>query len=204
MPQQLQPYVAGPSNSQPHDNVSSAPQGPFNQTSQANTFYAVNLVHDGFVATHPANESVNHNAAANQLGNSNKPTPDDVSKMQYNLLFGPVLNQPKLPGPSQAPGTSQAAGDLTLESMIDPALWEAAPMDFTYQSQAQTIQQPQAPPQQQEVQQTVQQHFHYQPAEVGPTQQAEGEDDSDLFGDIDFEQELANSLQPLVDFNARN
>lgn len=167
--------MAGPSNSQPDAHVVSAPQGPLNQTSQANTFHAGNLNYDGFVTTHPANEPVNQNAAANQLGNSNKPTPDDVSKMQYNLLFGPVLNQPKLPGPSQAPETSQAAGDLTLESIIDPALWEAAPMDFTYQSQAQTIQQPQAPPQQQEVQQTVQQHFHHQAAEVGPTQQAEGE-----------------------------
>lgn len=196
--------MAGPSNSQPHDHVVSAPQGAFNQTSQANTFYAGNFNHDGFVATHPASEPVNHNAAANQLGSSNKPTPDDMSKMQYNLLFGPLLDHPKLPGPSQGPETSHAVGDLTLESMIDPALWEDAPMDFTYQSPVQTIQQPQAPPQQQEVQQTVQQHFHHQPAEIGPTQQAEGEDDSDLFGDIDFEQELAKSLQPLVDFNARN
>lgn len=153
VPQQLQPSVAGPSNSQLHSNVVSAPRGPFNQASQANAFSIGNLNYDGSVVTHPANEPVNHNAAANQLvGNSNKPTPEDVSKMQYNLLFGPVLDQPELPGPSQ----------------------------------------------------TTQQQFHYQPTEVGPTPQAEGEDDSDLFGDIDFEQELANSLQPLVEFNERN
>lgn len=133
------------------------------------------------------NELANDNVALNQPVESNQPTPEALAKMQYNLLFGSVVQQPEVPSQSQGSSSNQTAENLNLDSVLDSSLWEGSPMDFTNQSQ-------ELPNQQQEVQ--------HQAYEVDSAQHAM--EDDDLFGDIAFDQQSADSLTPLADFNAGN
>lgn len=196
-PQQVQHFTAGPANGHPRADAAVASQGPVNQAGQENVIPMNNLNQGGSTQTHQPNELVNHNVAPSQPTEPNKPTPEEVSQMQYNLLFGPVLKQPEVPSQPQISSSSQAGadGNLSREAVLDPALWGDSPMDFTYQAQGQ-------PTQTQPVQN--------QSAEVQPAQQAV--DDDDMFGDIDFEKQLelelekefAGSLEPAAEFNSRN
>lgn len=197
-PQQVQHFATGPGTSYAHASPEIAAQGPANQTEQANHSPVTNLNDDGVLPDHQPTELVNDNLAPNKAAESNKPTPDALANMQYNLLFGPVLKQPDVPSQSQGSSSSQTVEPLNLDSVVDSSLFEDSSMDFTYQSQEQPSQQ------QQEVQQNVQEQ---QAPKVASAQQPMGDDD--LFGDgnlenVDLERELAISLGPLMEFNARN
>lgn len=123
--------------------------------------------------------------------------------MQYNLLFGPVAQQPELPSQSKGTSSNQTAENLNIDSVLDSSLWEGSPMELTTQFQEQPNKQQQAVNQQQEVQQSVQgQSVQHQASEVDSAQRAM--EDDDLFGDIDFDQQLTDMLKPLSEFNARN
>lgn len=201
-PQQVQPqqshhFSAGPGTSYPHATAEIAAPGPVNQTEQAINLPVNNLNDDGFLPDHQPSELVNNNVAPSQPVESNKPTPDALANMQYNLLFGPVLKQPDTPSQSQGSSSSQAVEPPNLDSVLDSSLFEDSPMEITYQSQEQPLQQ-------EEVQQAIQEQ---QAFEVASTQQPMG--DGDLFEDgnlehVDLEQELLASLGPLMEFNAQN
>lgn len=195
-PQQVQHFSAGPANVQPPANAATAVQGPVNQAGQANNNPINNLNRSGSVQTPQPNEPVNQNVAPSQPNEPNKPTPDELAKMQYNLLFGPVQKKPEAPSQPKIPSSRQAGagGNPSLNPVLDTSLWGYSPMDFTPQTQAQ-------PTQSQSVQN--------QSAEAESAQQAV--DDDDIFGEVDFddfekqlELELADSLKPVADFNTRN
>lgn len=193
-PQQVQPqqayhFSAGSDDSYSHANAAIPAQGPVNQTDQANSLSVSSPSNDGFTPAHQPSGLVNDNVAPNQPADSSTSTPDAVAQMQYNLLLGPVLEQPNVPTKSQASSSSQAVETPNFNSSLNSSLTEGSTMDFTYQSQEQPFQQ--------------------QAFQVEPAQPAMGDDD--LFGDgdidlanIDLEQELADSLAPLAEFNTLN
>lgn len=204
--QQIQPFAAGPANGHQNSDAANAAQGPVSQTDLTLPINTLTLNDGGLDSAHHPNELDNHSVAYNQPVHSNKPTPDEVAKMQYNLFFGHLQEQPDAQNQPQDSSRSQAVGHFDFDSYIDPALSGDAPMNSTYQFQGQPIQQeevPQITQQQQasQVQPITEQPVQHQSAEVDPAeQQADG---FDLFGDQEFEQYWAD-LAPLMEFNQLN
>lgn len=147
---------------------------PVNNINQTNNL-RVNLNDGGSAPAQQPNELVNDSVALNQPVESKQPTPEALARMQYNLLFGNVAQQPNFPSQLDGSSSDQTAENLNLDSVLDPSLWEDSPMDFTNQRQA---------------------------SEVDSAQRAM--EDDDLFGDIDFDQQDADSLRQLAEFNSRN
>lgn len=185
-PQPVEPFAAGPANGHARSDAAIAAQAPLNQVGQANNIPINDLSHGGSVQTRQPNQLVNHNAAPSQPSEPKKPTPEEVTEMQYNLFFGNVMKKPDTPSQPQASSSSRAGGNQTPIPVLDTSLWGFSPMDHTDQ----TLSQPVA----------------HESVEVESAQQAA--DGDDMFGDLDFEQqlelELAGSLAPVADFNSRN
>lgn len=190
-PQRVEPFTAGPANGHAHADSPIASQAPVNQVGHANNIPINDLNHGGSFQPHQPNELVNHGVAPGQPSEPKKPTPEEVTEMQYNLFFGAILKQPDTPSQPQASSSSRAGGNPTPIPVLDTSLWGFSPMDHTDQTQGQP---------------TQPQPVAHQSSEVESAQQAV--DGDDMFGDLDFEQqlelELADSLAPVAEFNSQN
>ncbi|KAL2292381.1 hypothetical protein FJTKL_09359 [Diaporthe vaccinii] len=190
-PQRIESYAAGPSNGHAHADAPIASQAPVNQVGHANNIPINDLNHGGSFQAHQPNELVNHGVTPSHPSEPKKPTPEEVTEMQYNLFFGPILKQPDTPSQPQASSSSRAGGNPTPIPVLDTSLWGFSPMDHTDQTQGQP---------------TQPQPVAHQSAEVESAQQAV--DGDDMFGDLDFEKqlelELADSLAPVAEFNSQN
>lgn len=195
-------FQASPQIDYPPANAAVA-ESSISNINQTNNLRVNNLNDGGSALAQQPNELVNDSVALNQPAESNQPTPEALARMQYNLLFGNVAQQPELPCQLDGSFSNQTAENLNLDSVLDPSLWEDSPMDFTNQSQEQPNQQQQAVNQQRGVLQPVQgQSVHHEASEVDSAQRAM--EDDDLFGDIDFDQQSGDSMTLLAEFNAGN